>query len=409
MKTNREAENNELPITEDEGVGRRDFLKVAGLASVALGTGLSPSRTFAQAASAPASTPAKESNSYKPSTANYMQVHKELVVIDGCTNLTGLDKDPQYLDWYKQGGATAIVLTVSSAVMAATSNVRHQDDTLDGLGFIARLLQTRDDLLLVRSASDVEKAKRTGKLGLFLQFQNAAVVESNLDLVNMYKALGVNVIGLAYNTRNQFANGVTERVDGGLSDAGIALIKRMNEAKVIVDVAHTGTRSGLDAAGTSIAPVILSHSNSREYFASQRNTPNELIKAVAKSGGLVGAVMYPSFVSQSPTPTMNDYVGNIDYLVQLVGIDHVAVASDYTNQISMTEAQQKAAYKVMIDSGAWDKKTYPYDVLTYPQGVETPKTLFNLTDALLARGYKKEDIAKLWGGNWVRVMKVVVG
>src|SRR5512134_286704 len=99
---------------------------------------------------------AEKSITYKPSTSNYMQVHKELLVIDGCTNLTGLDKDPQYIDWYKEGGATAIVLTVSSAVMTATSNVRHKDDTLDGLGFIARLLQTRDDLLLVRSASDVE-------------------------------------------------------------------------------------------------------------------------------------------------------------------------------------------------------------------------------------------------------------
>jgi len=405
METNLETTNNEPRRIEDNGVGRRSFLKTMGVASVALGVGLNASRTYAQAATSPAT----KSNTYRPSTSNYMQVHKELVVIDGCTNLTGLDKDPQYLDWYKQGGATAIVLTVSSAVMAATSNIRHKDDTLDHLGYISRLLQSRDDLLLVRSASDIATAKQTGKLGLFLQFQNAVVVESNLDLVNMYKALGVNVIGLAYNTRNQYANGVTERVDGGLSDAGIALIKRMNEAKVIVDVAHTGTRSGLDAVETSTAPVVLSHSNSREYFASQRNTPNELIKAVAKSGGLIGSVMYPSFVGASPTPTMADYVGNIDYLVQLVGIDHVAIASDYTNQISMTEAQQRAAYKVMIDSGAWDKKTYPYDVLIYPQGIETPKTLFNLTDALLARGYKKEDIAKIWGGNWVRVMKAVVG
>jgi len=351
----------------------------------------------------------QELNSYKPSTSNYTQVHKDLMIIDGCTNLIGLDKDPQYIDWYKEGGATAIVLTVSSANMVAVSNVRHKDETLDGLGFIARLLQTRDDILLVRSASDVERAKKTGKLGLFLQFQNAQVVENNLDLVNMYKAFGVNVIGLAYNVRNQFANGVTERVDGGLSDAGVALIKRMNEAKVIVDLAHTGTRSGLDATEISTAPVVLSHANSRNYFGSQRNTPDELIKAVAKTGGLCGAVMYPSFVGENPTPTMDAYVGHIDYLVQLVGIDHVAIATDYTNQISMTEAQQKAGYKMMIDSGAWDKKTYPYDVLTYPQGVETPKTLFNLTDALLARGYKKADIAKIWGGNWMRVMKEVCG
>jgi membrane dipeptidase len=409
MKTNIETKNNEQVLTEHNGIGRRDFIKTTGLAAVGLGAGFAVSPAFAQAASQPASAPDKEYNTYKPSTSNYMEVHKKLVVIDGCTNTTGLDKDPRYLDWYKQGGATAVVLTVSSAGMQARSNVGHKDETLDGLGFISRLLQTRDDLILVRSASDIATAKQTGKLGLFLQMQNAQVVENNLDLVNMYKAIGVNVIGLAYNVRNQFANGVTERVDGGLSDLGLALIKRMNEAKVIVDVAHTGTRSALDACEASTLPVVLSHANYREYYASKRNAPDELIKAVAKSGGLVGSVMYPSFVGDKAYPSMADYIGNIDYLVQLVRIDHVAVASDYTNQINMTDAQQKAGWKAMIDSGAWDRKTYPHDVLTYPEGIETPKTLFNLTDGLLARGYKKEDVAKIWGGNWMRVIKAVVG
>ena len=97
----------------------------------------------------------------------------------------------------------------------------------------------------------------------------------------------------------------------------------------------------------------------------------------------------------------------IDYLVQLLGIDHVSIASDYTNQISMSPAEQKAGWKMMIDSGAWTKEAYPYDVLAYPNRVS--KGFSNLTDALLGRGYKKEDIAKLWGGNWLRVMREVVG
>jgi membrane dipeptidase len=119
--------------------------------------------------------------------------------------------------------------------------------------------------------------------------------------------------------------------------------------------------------------------------------------------------MYPPFVAEKAFPTMDDYVGNIDYLVQLVGIDHVGISSDYTYQISMSEAEQKAGWKMYIDSGVWSKEAYPYDVLAYPQGIETPKTLFNLTDALLGRGYKKEDVAKLWGGNWLRVIREVVG
>lgn len=398
------AIRNQLSSTNEINVGRREFIKkaglgAAGLGAISLGVGFGAFPAFAQ------DGPTK----YKPVTSNYMEVHKDLIVIDGTTNLTGYDKDVKYLDWYKQGGATAVVMTISAANMVAASNVRHKDDTLDLLGFIHKLLQTRDDIVLVRSASDIEKAKKTGKLALFLQFQNAAVVERNLDLVNMYKALGINIMGIAYNERNQFANGVTEAVDGGLSTLGVQLIERLNETKIIVDVAHTGAQSGLDAVAASKSPVVLSHSNSRNYRPSPRNAPDELIKAVAKSGGLVGAVMYPPFVAEKAFPTMDDYVGNIDYLVQLVGIDHVGISSDYTYQISVSPAEQKAGWKQMIDSGVWTKEAYPYDVLSYPQGIETPKTFFYLTDALLGRGYKKEDIAKLWGGNWLRIMREVIG
>ena len=399
------AIRNQGSATNETNEGRREFIKkaglgTAGLGAISLGAGFSAFPAFGQEAS---------TDPYKPVTSNYMEVHKDLIVIDGTSNLTGYDKDVKYLDWYKQGGATAVVMTISAANMVAASNVRHKDDTLDLLGFIHKLLQTRDDIVLVRSASDIEKAKQTGKLALFLQFQNAAVVEHNLDLVNMYKALGINIMGIAYNERNQFGNGVTEKVDGGLSTLGVQLIERLNETKIIVDVAHTGTKSGLDTVAASKSPVVLSHSNSRNYRPSPRNAPDELIKAVAKSGGLVGAVMYPPFVADKAYPTMDDYVGNIDYLVQLLGIDHVSIASDYTNQISMSEAEQKAAWQMMIDSGAWSKEAYPYDVLSYPQGIETPKTFFYLTDALLGRGYKKEDITKIWGGNWLRVIREVVG
>jgi len=233
--------------TNETNVGRREFIKTAGLGAVALGAGFGASSASAQ-----------EASTYTPVTSNYMQVHKDMLIIDGTTNLTGLDKNADYLDWYKEGGATCVVMTISAANMVAASNVRHKDDTLDGLGFIHRLLQTRDDLLLVRSASDIETAKQTGKLALFLQFQNAAVVENNLDLVNMYKALGINIMGMAYNQRNQFANGVTEPVDGGLSTLGVKLIERLNEAKIIIDVAHTGTQSGLQTVAASNSPVVLS-------------------------------------------------------------------------------------------------------------------------------------------------------
>ncbi|WP_455388712.1 dipeptidase [Petrachloros mirabilis] len=350
-------------------------------------------------------------DSYKPFTSNYKEVHKELLVIDGTTNLIALNKDPKFIDWYLKGGASAVVCTVSTAGMTATSNQKAQDQTLDILGYTHRLLQTRDDILLVHRADDVLTAKQSGKLGLILQFQGAVPIETNLDLVNLWKAAGVNVIQLAYNVRNQMANGITERVDEGLSKLGVELIKRLNEARVVVDCAHTGARSTLDACEFSNAPVVISHSNARGKYDIQRNAPDEAIKAVAKTGGLCGANMFTFFIGKDPRPTMDDYIGHIDYLVSLVGIDHVAIGPDYMAGQSgiAPDEVMVAAYKNLIASGAWDPENYPEPPYVYPEGVELPTTLYNLTDGLLHRGYSKEDIGKIMGGNWMRVLKAVLG
>mgnify|MGYP000601078194 CR=1 FL=1 len=105
-------------------------------------------------------------NSYKPSTSNYKQVHKDLIVIDSCTNLIGLDKDPQYIDWYKQGGNTAIAISVSFGPMSAVSSVSDKMQTLDQMGFMHKLFHKRDDLILVRTTADILRAKQEGKLGI---------------------------------------------------------------------------------------------------------------------------------------------------------------------------------------------------------------------------------------------------
>lgn len=390
--------NSEPSPTEPKGIGRRNFLKATGLASVALGAGFGASRALAQADASPAKAPAKD-------------FHDEIITIDGTSPLMGENHQEKFVDWYKQGRVTAFAPTMSEGPMSSVSSLTDKLQTLDNLGFMLKLVHKRNDLIVVRTAADVLKAKQEGKLGVMLNFQSPTAFEYNLDLVHVYKELGVGVVQLTYNVQNQFGHGILERGDSGLSHLGVALVKELNNAKMIVDVGHTGVKTAFDAIEFSSTPVIISHANSRNKFDSNRNVPDDLIKAIAQKGGFIGAVMYPPFIRKEPRPTLDDYIDHIKYLVDLVGPDHAAIGSDYFGGqwgvISDEEAQ--ALYERNIAVGAWDKATYPPPPWVYPEGIETPKTLYNLTAGLLRRGFSKDDIRKIWGENWMRVMKQVWG
>lgn len=373
-----------------EKINRRVFLKVAGLSTA--GLALNPYQIFA-------ATP-----KVNPYPANFRDVHNSMITIDGAVPLMAGTLNPDHFDWWIKGGVTAISLTVGGANFGP-------EVTMELISWAAEQIQTRHELMLCRTVDDIRKAKRLGKLGIFYHFQGPSALDIDLDRVWYYKQMGVGVMQLAYNTRNPYANGITERVDGGLSILGQKLVDACNESRMIVDVSHTGPKSSLDAIEASSEPVIMSHANARGQIDNPRNVPDEVLKAIAKNGGFVGAVAYPPFVSTKKVPTMDDMVAMIDYMVELMGVDHVSMGLDYDSSTHgvLPEEQVEANYKMMVASGAWDPSAYPAPPYRYPQGMELPDTLQNLTGALMARGYSNEDIAKIWGGNWLRVMERVWG
>jgi membrane dipeptidase len=195
-----------------------------------------------------------------------------------------------------------------------------------------------------------------------------------------------------------------------LSRFGVRLIERLNQARVIVDCTHTGLRTSLEAVECSKAPVVLSHSNANSVHKSARNVPEELIDAIARSGGLIGVVGFPAMVSSSSKPTLDQFIAHIDALVKQVGIDHVGLGIDYywgQAGVSSDEAAMRL-YKEWVSSGAWGP-SYPPPPHHYPDGIATPRTLPNLTRRLLERGYRDTDVKKVLGGNWMRVMRQVWG
>lgn len=325
-------------------------------------------------------------------------LHSRAIVVDAVCPLL---YEPWHVDRYINGGVTVAAPTVGS-----TTSTRQ---ALDNVALWHRLCRERDDLLLVRKASDVLCAKEEGKLGIVLHFQGTDPLEDNLDLVDAFHSLSVNIIQLTYNTRNRVGDGCTEPSDAGLSVFGKQLIRKMNDLGMIVDCSHTGHRTTMDAIEESSAPVVLSHANSRAVYPSQRNVPDDLVRAISATGGLVGAVAYSPFVSAKRQASLEDFVAHIDHYVQLVGADHVALGMDYYVGQHPIASMEKAndLYETHIRSGRWSRAIYPPPPYYYPEKIETPDDFANLTHALERKGYSENDVLKIMGGNWLRVYETV--
>ncbi len=327
-------------------------------------------------------------------------LHAESIVIDAVCPLAR--DNPHFIDWYRAGGVTAIAPTIASVDGARA--------TLNRLAAWHRLLRERKDLILVRQAHDIESAKKQDLIGVFFHFQGTDPIEDNLDLIDLFKGLGVGMVQLAYNVRNRVGDGCEERTDAGLSRFGMRLIERLNEARIMVDCSHTGPRTSIEAVECSAAPVVLSHSNPASVYATSRNVSNELIDAVARSGGIVGIAGFPGMLGKSAAPTLDEFVTHIRAVVDRVGIDHVGLGIDYyigQAGIGNDEAGVRM-YAEMTRSGAWSA-AYPPPPHHYPKGIETPRSLPNLTERLLERGFAADDVKKILGQNWLRVMRSVWG
>lgn len=313
------------------------------------------------------------------------------------------DSSGKGFNYYIDGGITGVACSVSTARLP-------MDIVKKGVNFFDTIIEKRG-FMKIRTVADLERAKREKKLGVWYHMQSSNCIEDNLDALEGLKKAGVGQLQFTYNIQNRFANGSMERNNCGISKAGIDLIKKCNELKIIIDGSHQGDRDVLDICEFSSSPVIISHSNARAVYNHPRNVPDEVIKAVAKKGGFVGICGWPPFVSADQFPTFDQLFAHLDHIVQLVGPDHVTIGLDYFNMIQgvVPDEEVQKVYDIMIAGGTWTVEEYGKPPYIFPKGIETPAKLANLTGELLKRGYKKEDIAKIWGGNWMRVMKQVWG
>ncbi|NKB55008.1 MAG: peptidase M19 [Alphaproteobacteria bacterium] len=328
-------------------------------------------------------------------------LHRDAIVIDATCPLA---RATEYIDWWREGGATAIAPTVTGM----RGNARTGFEQIGGWHRYAR---ERGDTLIVRSAADIERAKAEGKLGLILHCQGTALIEDEIDLVDSYYEAGLRIVQLCYNTKNLVGDGSGERTDAGLSHFGVRLIERLNALGMIVDCAHTGERTSLEAVEHSSAPVIISHANAYAVQDNNRNVSDELIRAVAASGGVVGTVGFPAFLTWDGQPGLDRFIDDIAYKADLVGIDHTGIGIDYYQGQHPVEddTAAQARYDTLVRGGHWRPAEYPPPPYKFPEGIETPRTLQRLTERLAARQFSEADIRKVLGLNWMRVYRAVWG
>lgn len=330
---------------------------------------------------------------------NAAELHADAIVIDTTCPLARIHK---YLDWYREGGATAIAPTITGASGNARSGFAM-------IGGWHRYVRERDDALIVHQAEDIEQAKREGKVGLILHCQGTAIVEDEIDLLDAYHEAGLRVVQLCYNTKNLVGDGASERTDSGLSYFGLRLVERCNALGLLVDCSHTGHRTSMDAVEASNAPVVITHANARAVQNNGRNVEDELIKAIADCGGIVGTVGFPPFLTWDGQPTLDHFIDDIVYKADIVGIDHTGIGIDYYEGQYPVEDNETAMarYRNRLETGQWRAEEYPPPPYKFPEGIETPRTLDRLTDRLVERQFSEDDIRKVLGLNWMRVYREV--
>jgi membrane dipeptidase len=255
----------------------------------------------------------------------------------------------------------------------------------------------------VDKVSDILRAKRDGKCAIIMGLQNSDHFLRPADVQFFYE-IGQRVSQLTYNAQNRIGSGSTERVDGGVSDFGVAIIEAMNTAGMLVDVSHSGDRTTLDAIALSPKPIAITHSNCRALLNHPRVKTDEAIAALGKKGGVMGITGVRNFVSKTDPTAIGSIVDHIDHVVKVAGIEHVGIGTDadlngYDDMPAEANAQLRAGYK---DSYAFRDKI---DV----DGFDHPRKMFDLTDELIRRRYSDANIKAVLGGNFQRLLTATWG
>ncbi|MCH8552175.1 MAG: dipeptidase [Natronospirillum sp.] len=275
-------------------------------------------------------------------------------------------------------------------------------ETLMRFGEWNRLFEQHSDLIMpVLEAEDIQQARETGRVGIFFGAQNCSPIEDDVDLVAIMRQLGLLIMQLTYNNQSLLACGCYESEDSGITRFGREVIREMNRVGMIIDMSHSAERSTLEAIELSERPVIISHANPYSFHPAKRNKSNDVLKAIAESGGILGFSVYPFHLKNGPDCTLDEFCGMVADTAELMGIDHIGLGTD------LCQNQPQSVLEWMRN-GRWAKEKDYGEGNRQNAGWPAPLTWFsdnrhfpNIAEGLRQKGFSNEDVEKIMGQNWL--------
>jgi membrane dipeptidase len=263
--------------------------------------------------------------------------------------------------------------------------------------------QHADLILQVYTTADIERARREGRTGIILGWQNATGFGDHLPLVEVYHELGLRVVQLTYNTATTVGSGCYESDDRGLTDFGRDLVDELNRVGILIDLSHVGAKTSADAIAYSKKPVAYTHCLPAALKAHPRNKSDDELRFLAERGGFVGVTMFPPFLKRGAHSTMDDIVEAIEHVANVVGEDRVGIGTDFT------QGHGDEFFRYLTHDKGDGRKLTDFGSVQMPEGFQRLEDFPNLVPALERKGWPEGRIRKIMGENWLRFLREAWG
>jgi membrane dipeptidase len=361
-------------------MNRRDFLESASMGTAATATmGLSARRPVQ------VRRPSPEIDA----------LYDRSIIVDSLTNQEW--DDAGFAAW-RESGYTAIQTSLASRDFEVGMRALEE--------WRERIRQRSDVFIDCTRAADIERAKREGKLAVIRGFQNATVIGNDVDNLDRLYEAGTRFIQLTYNSRNLLGDGCTERLVSGLSDFGVDCVEKMNELGILVDLSHCGEGTTSDGIAFSSRPPAFTHTMCKALHYHPRAKSDSHLRALGERGGMVGIVALGYFVGPTADASLDDYVDHIDHAVNVCGIEHVGLCTDFAIRGIEATATRESWYVPRLTRF---KPSYNVRWPPWVEGLDKPDRFRNVAQVLADRGYASSDVERILGGNWVRYFRDIFG
>ena len=311
----------------------------------------------------------------------------------------------QYCNWSKEifesnreAGLDAIHVTIAYHEDYAEV----QKNFLEWKGYF----ETYSELIFQgRSYSDIEKANNENKTAVFFGFQNCSPIEDDINLVESIHQMGAVFMQLTYNNQSLLATGCYEENDSGVTRMGKEVIKEMNRVGVIIDMSHSADKSTFDAINLSEKPIAITHANPLFWHKAKRNKPNDILKALGESGGMLGLSLYPHHLLGGTNCTLDSFCQMVAKTAEIVGTKNLGIGSDLC-------LKQPDSIVEWMRNGTWTKtKDYGEGTVSnaafpnQPEWFQDARGFDNIEKGLKKVGFNNDELYGILGDNWFNFYK----